>query len=127
MVSIGNKLHCSCKMFWVPFTFHILSALLTAAKPLIMPDVEDNSAYTYHSFRVLLATQLGSSRCSVEEIQSMCRWLSPASVALYNRMQPLDAIGMLDRAQAATISSTASANLPCFKHTHLSAAIAVAI
>ena len=111
----------------VPFTFHILSALLTAVKPLIMPDVEDNSAYTYHSFRVLLATQLGSSRCSVEEIQSMCRWLSPASVALYNRMQPLDAIGMLDRAQAATISSTASANLPCFKHSHLSAALAAAI
>ena len=46
----------------VPFTFHILSilSLLKAAKPLIMPDVEDNSAYTYHSFRVLLATQLAS-------------------------------------------------------------------
>ena len=109
----------------VPFTFHTLSTLLKAAKPLIMSDVEVTSAYTYHSFRVLLATQLGSSRCSVEEIQSMCRWLSPASVALYNRMQPLDGIAMLDRAQAATTSSTASANLPLFKHTHLSAAIMV--
>ena len=72
----------------VPFTFHVLCKPLAAVKPLIMPDVEDNSLYTYHSFRVLLATQLGSSRCLVEEIQSMCRWLSPASVALCNRMQP---------------------------------------
>ena len=38
----------------------------------------DPSCYTYHSFRVLLATQLGSSRCSVAEMQSMCRWLSRA-------------------------------------------------
>ena len=81
-----------------------------------MPEVEDTSPYTYHSFRVLLATQLGSSR-SVEEIQSMCRWLSPASVALYNRLQPLDAIAMPDQAQLATITSTASANLTPFKHT----------
>ena len=77
-----------------------------------MPEVEDPSCYTYHSFRVLLATQLGSSRCSVQEIQSMRRWLSPAAVALYNRLQPGDAITMLDQAQAANITSTASANLP---------------
>ena len=109
----------------IPFTFYILTKLLASVKPLIMPEVEDTSAYTYHSFRVLLATQLGSSRCSTQEIQSMCRWLSPASVALYNRLQPLDAIAMLDQAQSATISSTASANLPPFKHTHVSDAIAV--
>ena len=68
-----------------PFTFHVLSKLLTEVKPLIMYEVEDPLCYTYHRFRVLLTIQLGSSRCSVEEIQSMCRtdwWLSPASVAL---------------------------------------------
>ena len=108
-----------------PFTLRVLSKLLTEVMPLIMPEVEDPSCYTYHSFWVLLATQLGSSRCSVAEIQSMCRWRSPASVALYNRLQPLDAIAMLDQAQSATITSTASANLPPFKHTHLSEAIVV--
>ena len=56
---------------------------------------------------------------------TLCRWLSPASAALYNRMQPLNDIAVLDRAQAATISSTASANLPPFKPTHLSDAIMV--
>ena len=76
----------------------MLSKLLTSVKPLIMPEVEDTSPYTYHSFRVVLETQLGSSRCSVQGIQSMCRWPSPASVALYNRLQPLDAIAMLDQA-----------------------------
>ena len=103
----------------------MLSKLHPSVKPLIMPEVEDTSAYTYHSFRVLLATQLGSSRRSVQEIQSMCRWLSPASVALYNRLQPLDAIAMLDQAQSATITSTASANLQPFKHTYVSDAIMV--
>ena len=102
-----------------PFMFYMLSKLLTEVTPLIVPEVEDPSPYTYHSFRVLLATQLGSSRCSLGEIQSMCRWLSPASVALYNRLQPLDANAMLDQAQSATITSTASANLPPFKHTHM--------
>ena len=63
-----------------PFTFYMLSKLLTSVKPRIMPEVEDTSLYNYHNFRVLLATQLGSPRCSVGEIQSMCRWLSPASV-----------------------------------------------
>ena len=58
-----------------------------------------------------------------EQIQAMCRWLSPASVALYHRMQPRDAIAMLDKAQAATITSTATANLPPFKHTHVAEAI----
>ena len=104
----------------------MLSKLLTKVRPLIMSEVEDPLCYTYHSFRVLLATQLGSSRCSVAGIRSMCRWFSPAaaSVALYNRMQPLGAITMLDQAQSSTITSTASANLPPFKHTHLSEAAA---
>ena len=30
-----------------PVTFHVLSKLLTEAKPLIMPKVEDPSCYTY--------------------------------------------------------------------------------
>ena len=38
-------------------------------------------------------------------------------------MQPTDAITMLDKAQAATITSTATANLPPFKHTHIAEAI----
>ena len=105
------------------FNYHVLARLLTSVKPLIMPDIEDTSAFTYHSFRVLLATQLGSSKHTTPEIQAMCRWLSPASVALYNRIQPLDAVAMLDKAQSATINSTASANLPPFKHTHVAEAI----
>ena len=118
----GIEAHLFVQDVGSPFTFNVLSKLLTEVRPLIMPEVEDPSCYTYHSFRVciLLATQLGSSRCSVAEIQSMCRWLSPASVALYNRLQPLDAIAILDQAQSARFHHINSLSEPTTFQTHTS-------
>ena len=83
-------------------------------------EVEDKSVFTYHSFRVLLATQLGVSGRSGPEIQALCRWQSPASLAIYVRMQPREAIAMLDGAQNAKITSYSTVNLSCFKTAHLS-------
>ena len=104
----------------VPFTHHVMTKLLVAIKDIIMPEVEDKSVFTYHSFRVLLATQLGVSGRSGPEIQALCRWQSPASLAIYVRMQPREAIAMLDGAQNAKITSYSTVNLPCFKTAHLS-------
>ena len=104
----------------VPFTHHVMTKLLVAIKEIIMPEVEDKSVFTYHSFRVLLATQLGVSGRSGPEIQALCRWQSPASLAIYVRMQPREAIAMLDGAQNAKITSYSTVNLPCFKTAHLS-------
>ena len=59
------------------------------------------------------------------EIQALCRWQSPESLAIYVRLQPREAISMLDAAQNATITSYSTVNLPCFKASHLSDAISV--
>ena len=85
-----------------------------------MPEVDDKSVFTYHSFRVLLATQLGCAKRTGPEIQAMCRWQSPASLGIYVRMQAREAIRMLDEAQNAVISSYSTANLPPIKHIDLS-------
>ena len=107
----------------VPMTFSILERVLKDIKDLIMPEVEDKSVFTYHSFRVLLATQLGCAKRSGPEIQAMCRWQSPASLAIYVRMQPREAIRLLDEAQNAVISSYSTVNLPPIKHIYLSNAV----
>ena len=112
-----------CQEAGVPFTFTTLNYLLPKIKDIVMPEVDDNSVFTYHSFRVLLATQLGCAKRTGPEIQALCRWQSPASLAIYVRMQPRDAIEMLDAAQSATIAGYSTINLPPIKHADLSSAL----
>jgi hypothetical protein len=109
-----------CQEPGIPFTFSILEQMLKQIKDIIMPEVDDKSVFTYHSFRVLLATQLGCAKRTGPEIQAMCRWQSPASLGIYVRMQAREAIRMLDEAQNAVISSYSTANLPPIKHIDLS-------
>ena len=111
----------------VPFTHNVMSKLLMiiAIRDIIMPEVEDKTVFTYHSFRVLPVTQLGCSGRTGPEIQPLCRWQSPEPLAIYVRLQPREAISMLDAAQNATITSYSTVNLPCFKASHLSDAISV--
>ena len=67
----------------VPFTHNVMTKLLVAIKDIIMPEIDDKSVFTYHSFRVLLATQLGCSGRTGHEIQALCMWQSPESLAIY--------------------------------------------
>ena len=53
----------------VPFTHHVMTKLLLAIKDIIMHEVKGKSVFTYHSFRVLLAAQLGVSGRSGPEVQ----------------------------------------------------------
>ena len=110
----------------VPFTHNVMIKLLVSIRDMIsMPEVEDKAVFPYHSFRLLLATQLGCSGRTCPEIQAPCRWQSPEPLAIHVelRLQPREATSMLDEAQATTTTSYATANLPCFKAPHLSDAI----
>ena len=42
--------------------------------------------YSWHSFRISLATRLGRVGCPPDKIQALCRWQSPESLLIYRRM-----------------------------------------
>ena len=84
---------------------------------------EDKSLFTFHSFRVTLATQLGNSGAKDAMIQALCRWQSRASLRIYNRLQPEQALQLLDRATTAKVTSLTAANLPCISSRHVLEAI----
>ena len=50
-----------------------MTKLLVAIRDIIMPEVEDKTVFNYHSFRVLLATQLGCSGRTGPEIKALQR------------------------------------------------------
>ena len=79
---------------------------------VLEPDL-NSSLFTFHSYRVMLATQLGACGESGPTIQAMCRWQSEASLKIYNRLQPIRALQMLCDAQNVDIESYTAANLPC--------------
>jgi hypothetical protein len=82
---------------------------------LALPDTVDHSLFTYHSFRITLATQLGnvtSMKISNLDIQALCRWQSEQSLIIYKRMQPASYIRMLDAAMGARITSYQTSSLP---------------
>ena len=95
-----------------PIVYHKAHKILSDIKDRVLTDEFDKSLFTYHSFRVTLASQLGAKGYSDGEIQSACRWLSASSLRIYKRMQPAQAVRMLDDAQAANIDSYTAANLP---------------
>ena len=99
----------------VPFTYHYLDKMLVDVKLLALPDTVDHSLFTYHSFRITLATQLGnvtSMKISNLDIQALCRWQSEQSLIIYKRMQPASYIRMLDAAMGARITSYQTSSLP---------------
>ena len=93
-------------------TYSLAYRVLTAIKRRVLSDRYDASLFTFHSFRVTLATQLGAMGCSHPMIQAICRWQSAASLLIYNRMQPKQALSMVSQAQTAEIESYTAANLP---------------
>jgi hypothetical protein len=99
----------------VPFTYYYLDSMLRDIKDLTLPEGTDASLFTYHSFRITLATQLGnctSMKVEDVDIQAVCRWQSEQSLKVYNRMQPDRHIALLDAAMGTKISSYLSSNLP---------------
>ena len=106
-----------------PLTYATANKILSAMKDLVMVDGEDKSLFTFHSFRVTLATQLGNAGARDPLIQAMCRWQTKASLRIYNRMQPEQACGLLDKATTAKITGYTAANLPTISTTDVVAGI----
>ena len=60
---------------------NILNALLCT----FMHDSQASS-YSWHSFRIGLATRLGAAGCPDSTILAICRWQNPASLLVYKRL-----------------------------------------
>ena len=102
-----------------PFTSHKLDRMLEDLKAYGLPAEVNFTLFSYHSFRIRLATSLGTVKAGSNllgiidsHIQSLCRWVSPKSLAIYNRMQPEMYISMFDAAMGATITSYETPNYP---------------
>ena len=111
----GEQRHQSplfCDDLQQPILYSTAYELLNAQKKIVLSKEHDPSLFSFHSFRVYLATALAASGCSDSEIQALCRWQTSASLRIYKRMQPDQACSMLDKAQAAKITSYTAANLP---------------
>ena len=65
---------------------HTPEQMLKQIKDITMPEVDDKSVFTYHSFRVLFAAQLGCAKRAGPEMQVMCMWQLQASLAIYVRV-----------------------------------------
>jgi hypothetical protein len=104
-------------MDWgTPFTTHYLDVMLSDQKAQCLPASVDHSLFTFHSYRIRLASALGAvdpavMQVSEDNILALCRWLSPASLKIYNRMQPATYIALLDAAMDAEIQSYSSCSL----------------
>jgi hypothetical protein len=104
-----------------PITYRLAYNVLNSIKGKVLDEGSDHSCFTFHSFRVTLATQLGAMGCSAAQIQAMCRWQSEASLLIYNRMQPHRAIKLLTKAQDVHVTSYTAANLPMISSMQLAA------
>ena len=106
-----------------PILYSTAYKILEDQKRLVMSDEFDKSLYTFHSFRVYLATTLAAAGCSDPEIQALCRWQTAESLRIYKRFQPESVCSMLDRAQHAKVSSYTAANLPTISSYQVAAGI----
>ena len=104
----------------IAFTYHQLEIILHDLKDLALPVSADPSLFTYHSFRIYLCTSLGAAKVPSADIQAILRWQSPASLIIYNRMQPEDYVSLIDKANSAVITSYSTANFPMIDSDDLS-------
>ena len=97
--------------------------ILNDQKKLVLTDEFDPSLFTFHSFRIYLATTLAAAGASDPEIQALCRWQSVESLKIYKRFQPRQVCDLLDKAQHAHVESYTAANLPTLSSYEIAAGI----
>lgn len=106
-----------------PMLYKTAYAILNDQKKLVLTDEFDQSLFTFHSYRVYLATTLAAAGCTDSEIQALCRWQTVDSLRIYKRFQPKEVCAMLDRAQKAKVESYTAANLPTISSYQIAAGI----
>jgi hypothetical protein len=67
--------------------------------------------YSWHSFRIGLASRLKASNCDDATIQACCRWATTTSIRLYARMGRMQYADILDAAAAQQVDSVQAATL----------------
>ena len=84
-----------------------LACLILDAMLLTFLSVTAAFCYTWHSFRIGLATRLHRAKVSDSDIQAICRWQSTASLKIYIKMVAEDYLEMLSKAhrQEGTVGS----------------------
>lgn len=107
----------------LPITYSTAYAILNDQKKLVLTDEFDSSLFSFHSFRVYLATSLAAAGASDAQIQAMCRWQTVESLRIYKRFQPAQCCDLLDRAQQVVIQSYTAANLPTISSYQIAAGI----
>ena len=93
-------------------SFSWLHKVLEDIKRIVLEPHEDPRLFTYHSFRIYLATALLSAGVERADVQRACRWLSPSSVETYARTQPVTVANWLRKAFAAEILAYTATSLP---------------
>ena len=70
------------------------------------------SVISWHSFRIGLACALRMAKCPDSQIQMICRWKCPESLAVYAQMSTDDYIMWLRKAATIDFDALRTANLP---------------
>ena len=87
----------------------VLVFLLTRACRL---SAEEAKGYSWHSFRIYLATALYAAKCPNDRIQAILRWKSEEALLIYARLNDSERDEWISKAAAVQIDSTVSAYLP---------------
>jgi len=94
-----------------PLTHYILDKYLALFLRLYLPAGEA-TVRSFHSFRIGLACCLRAARCPDAVIQALCRWRSPASLAIYACLNPSERAHYISAAMQVSAASVSTANLP---------------
>jgi len=100
----------------------VADSLLAGLLRCIMPASECGK-YSWHSFRIGLACSLLAMGASPDLIQAMCRWKSKESLIIYARLNAEEYGRWVMKAQAASISSVQTRNLPQVDDTNMAAVL----
>ena len=94
-----------------PYTHAVLDALLKFVLTYLY-GAAAASLYSWHSFRVGLATALHAAGVPDAMIQLICRWMCPESLHIYRRVGTAEHTVNLQAASRASIDVLQSANVP---------------
>ena len=95
----------------VPFTKSQVSGAFKAQLRLVCTN-SDCKMYSFHSYRIYLATMLDQAKCPPDKIKRMLRWISDEALMTYVRDDESAYKGWLDAVASCTVNTRQVANMP---------------